>query len=304
VSTPSPKKIPELDARTTLLSTDVFAVSPASGDTEKVTFSTLQTELGITGFLEASNNLDDLDSASTARTNLGLGTVATQAASAVAITGGSFEGEIGAASTFETASDTRTALGLGTIATQAASSVAITGGSIEGEIGAASTFETASDTRTALGLGTIATAAATDYVDVTNGQSVGGVKAFTDIATVVDANGGTAYSLGYRDIPQNEQDTTYQFVLSDRGKSVGKDSTSARTYTVPPNATVAFPPGAAITVYNMGSAGNITIAEGSGVDIYLAGSGTPGNRTLGVRGVCTLLKTDTNTWLASGAELS
>ena len=52
--------------------------------------SNAQTQLS--GKLTASNNLSDIGTASTARTNLGLGTIATQAASSVAVTGGSITG--------------------------------------------------------------------------------------------------------------------------------------------------------------------------------------------------------------------
>ena len=75
--------------------------------------------------------------AADARTNLGLGTIATQNANAVAITGGSITGITDLAiadggTGASTAADARTNLGLGTIATQNANSVSITGGSITG----------------------------------------------------------------------------------------------------------------------------------------------------------------------------
>jgi hypothetical protein len=77
------------------------------------------------------------ESGATARTSLGLGSIATQASNNVSITGGSVsgitdlaiaDGGTGASS----ASAARTNLGLGTIATQAADSVNIDGGAVDG----------------------------------------------------------------------------------------------------------------------------------------------------------------------------
>jgi hypothetical protein len=75
--------------------------------------------------------------AATARTNLGLGTISTQAANNVSITGGSITGitDLAVADGGTGASDAATArtnLGLGSMATQASSSVSISGGTITG----------------------------------------------------------------------------------------------------------------------------------------------------------------------------
>jgi hypothetical protein len=134
--------------------------------------------------------------AANARTNLELGTIATQAANSVAITGGSVtgitdlavaDGGTGASN----AANARTNLELGTIATQAADSVAITGGSVTGitDLAVADGGTGASDAanaRTNLELGTIATQAA-DGVAITGGSVTG-------IADLAVADGGTGAS--------------------------------------------------------------------------------------------------------------
>lgn len=86
------------------------------------------------GVLLVANNLNDVASVAAARSNLGLGTMATQAAGAVAITGGSITGITDLAvadggTGASTAAGARTNLGLGTMAVQDAGAVAITGGS-------------------------------------------------------------------------------------------------------------------------------------------------------------------------------
>lgn len=134
--------------------------------------------------------------AANARTNLGLGTIATQSASSVAITGGSITGITDLAiadggTGASTAADARTNLGLGSIATQSAGSVAITGGSITGITDLAiadggTGASNAADARTNLGLGSIATQSASS-VSITGGSITG----ITDLAV---ADGGTGAS--------------------------------------------------------------------------------------------------------------
>ena len=143
-----------------------------------------------------------------ARTNLGLGSIATQDANSVVVSGGSFSnvsitggsivdlaspiavnsGGTGA----NTAGAARTNLGLGTIATQSANNVNITGGSIVGitpiriEDGGTNAGDAIS-ARTNLGLGSIATQNS-DSVGITGG-TVTGLSLFS--AANVSITGGT-----------------------------------------------------------------------------------------------------------------
>ena len=109
--------------------------------------------------------------------------------------------------------------------------------------------------------------------------------------------------VGYRDIPTTVSNATKTFALADAGKGFGKDNTTAYTYTIPANASVAFPIGTVITVFNNGGSANITIAITTDT-MYLAGTATTGSRTLAFRGVCTLYKVSATVWLASGAGLT
>lgn len=99
------------------------------------------TNLSVTGSLTlgtalvVANGGTGSTTASGARTNLGLGTIATQASSAVSITGGTITGitDLAIADGGTGASDAATArtnLGLGTMATQNANAVSIVGGSV------------------------------------------------------------------------------------------------------------------------------------------------------------------------------
>lgn len=113
------------------------------------------------------------------------------------------------------------------------------------------------------------------------------------------------YSVGYLGIPQNSQSADYTLVLTDSGKHIyhpGAD-TDPRTWTIPADASVAFPLGTAVTFVNDTSAGVITIAITSDT-LVLAGAGTTGSRTLAANGIATAVKITSTRWMISGTGLS
>jgi hypothetical protein len=94
--------------------------------------------------------------------------------------------------------------------------------------------------------------------------------------------------------------TTYTLILGDAFKQITMSNNSANTLTIPTNASVAFSTGDRIDVWMLG-AGVTTITGDTGVTVngVSAGSGD-----LAQYGACSLLKIDTNTWLAGGITVA
>jgi hypothetical protein len=112
-------------------------------------------------------------------------------------------------------------------------------------------------------------------------------------------------AVGYLIVPQNSQSTAYTLVLTDSGKQIFHPSadTTARTFTIPANSSVAFPIGTAVTFINQNGAGVITISITSDT-MRLAGPGTTGNRTLAANGIATCIKVTSTEWIISGTGLT
>lgn len=104
-------------------------------------------------------------------------------------------------------------------------------------------------------------------------------------------------------LPQNSQSAPYTLVLSDSGKHIFHPSTdnNPRTFTIPANASVAFPVGTAVTFVN--KINTVTIAITSDT-LTLAGAGTTGSRTLAANGIATAVKITSTEWIISGNGLT
>jgi hypothetical protein len=189
----------------------------------------------------------------------------------------------------------------------AASAASISGGpvtSVNGMTGIVTGLQAAIGTISGIAKGNGADAltaaiAGTDYVAPSGAlgtPSSGNLSSCT-------ADGTNA--VGFLTIPQNSQSTPYTAVLADSGKHLLHPSadTSARTFTIPANASVAYPIGTALTFVNQASAGVMTIAITTDT-MRLAGAGTTGSRTLAANGVATAIKLTSTEWIISGTGLT
>jgi hypothetical protein len=183
----------------------------ADGGTGASSAADARTNLGVTAtgadtaYAFRFNNLSDLASASTARTNLGLGTIATQAASNVTITGGSVTGITDLAvadggTGASTAANARTNLGAAASGANSditslsglttALSVAQGGTGVTSSTGTGSVVLSNSPTLVTPALGTPASATLTNATGLPVATGVSGLG--TGVATALAVNVGSA----------------------------------------------------------------------------------------------------------------
>ena len=169
----------------------------------------------------------------------------------------------------------------------------VTGGNLTtaGLISATSTITSAAN----ISGGNIATA----------GQiTAGGNVTSGNVSVTGNVTGNTAgFAIGYRDIPQVSLSANATIATADAGKHFYSTSASNLILTIANNASQAFQTGSALTIINEGT-GNITVAQGSGVTLYLAGNATSGNRTISTFGMATCIKVATDTWFINGTGVA
>lgn len=103
--------------------------------------------------------------------------------------------------------------------------------------------------------------------------------------------------------PVNSQSANYTLVLTDAGKVIlhPTSDNNPRTFTIPANASVAYPVGTCLTFIN--TINTVTIAITSDT-MTLAGAGSTGSRTLAANGMASAVKLTSTTWMISGTGLT
>jgi len=147
-------------------------------------------------------------------------------------------------------------------------------------------------------------ALASNPVSTTGNVTGGNILTGGLISATGNISGNTAgFAIGYRDIPQVAFTANTTLAATDAGKHYYSTLATANTLTIANNTSVSWAVGTAITVVNRGS-GNITIAQGTGVSLYLAGNSSAGNRTIATYGMATLLNVEANVWMINGSQVT
>lgn len=129
------------------------------------------------------------------------------------------------------------------------------------------------------------------------------VTGASSITSYVDYRQG--YGVQAQGLPLISDSTARAIVLADAGTVLLHPSadTTARIWTIPANASVAFPVGTVLRFVNQNAAGVLTIAITTDT-MRLAPGGTTGSRTLAANGVAEAIKVTSTEWIISGAGLT
>ena len=142
-----------------------------------------------------------------------------------------------------------------------------------------------------LGTGPTITGAALNGTVGATTPSTGAFTTVTATSTVSDVAGDV------RTLVNNAKVAAYILAATDNGEMI-----NITTGGVTVNSGI-FSVGQNVTIYN-NSASSQTVTQGAGVTLRLAGSATTGNRTLALRGICTIVCVASNEFVVSGAGLS
>ena len=153
------------------------------------------------------------------------------------------------------------------------------------------------------------TAVSTDTLTITRSQEsstartvvVGDVifagpsaKTLTDVETAVGALETPTTT--------SQSGSTYTGVLGDANTVVLMTNATSSTFTIPANASVAYPVGTTITVIQASGAGQVTVAITTDTLNYYSPSAAGTCQTAAAKAAVTLVKTAATTWYAFGAK--
>ncbi len=145
---------------------------------------------------------------------------------------------------------------------------------------------------------------------VTINPSTGDMDVPGDVDAVgaLTATSGTVggFNIGYRETPINSQSADYTLLAADAAKGIVHPAAdnNARVFTIPANASVAYPIGTKIDFVNFINTLSVAITSDTMTLFAGSGTGTTGTRTIAAGGRATAHKTSSTGWIMYGDGVS
>jgi len=317
------KKISEVPAVTSVVSTDLFVVvANAAGNavTSRITLGSLANTLGISN-TSSANLTYSINKITTSTLSVGNSTINTAINATVVtssarlaignttVTGfintstyGTFGGTVNAASL--------NISGLTSISNTGLITAPQVGNIIPFHYDNQAAFPSATTYHGAIAHshadGKMYFAHAGSWVAIVSDGAVGNVSGL-NISGNLTVSGNVAgntegFEIGFRDRPQILLTANTTIANTARNKHFYQTSSSNVSVTIANNATIPMPVGTFITLVT--SNNSVSVLRGVGVDMVFSNNQNSADRTLSPGNIATLLKIDTNKWFISGAGLT